>query len=190
MEENISINIPSVEKSVENSSTSRQVVLLTDTSWLIALLDETDSHHISAKSSLGAVTPYSPVFHVPILSSIEAMSRLIRVNKMSVTKCKKKFLDLVGKTLRAKGANRTYDFKEILGRYDTWKRKEVKKLTAIDFCIATEGMSLGAKILTCDLKMYKSVKKYYREIYFMTDKVEAQESDLARLIHDIQKQKK
>jgi predicted nucleic acid-binding protein len=164
----------------------KKVILLADTSWLVALLDENDSHHIAAKSSLGAVQPYGPKFHVPILAAIETMSRLIRVNKMPVTGCKKKVLTLLGQTLHAQGADYHYKFEDILKRYEKWGRKKIKNLTANDFCIVTEGIGLGAKILTCDLKMYNSVKKYYPDIYFMSDKVEAQESDLARLIHDIQ----
>lgn len=171
----------------DNKPKDNKVLLLADTSWLVAILDEKDSHHIAAKSSLGAVLPYEPAFHVPILASIETMSRLIRVNKISVTKCKEKIIGLLGNTLNAKGASRKYEFKEILETYDVFNRKEIKSLTAIDFCIVTEGIGLRAKILTCDLKMYRSAKKYYKDIYFMSDKVEAQESDLARLIHDIQK---
>ena len=177
------------EKRVDPGKEESKIILLPDTSWLVAILDEKDSHHVAAQSSLGALMPYKPAFHVPILASIETMSRLIRVNKMSVSICRKKVLDLFANTLHAKGASRTYKFEEILDRYDKWKRKEVKNLTAVDFCIVTEGIGLEAKILTCDLKMYKSAKKYYQDIYFMSDMVEAQESDLARLIHDIQKLK-
>ena len=176
----------SQEESLANTSNTK-LIILPDTSWLVAILDERDSHHVAAKSSLGALLPYKPAFHVPILAAIETISRLIRVNNMSVTNCKKKFLNLVGSKLKAEGASRNYEFGEILKRYATWSRKSIRSLTAVDFCIVTEGIGLGAKILTCDLKMYRSAKKYYNAIYFMTDKVQAQQSDLARLIRDIQK---
>ncbi len=170
----------------ENTKSDKKIIILLDTSWLVAVLDENDSHHVAAASSLGALLPYRPSFHVSVLAALETISRLIRINKMSVKLSKKKLLDFIGNKLQAKGATYTFRFNDILDRYNTWSRKGIKKLTAIDFCIVTEGIGLGAKILTCDLRMYKLAKKYYDYIYFMSDKVEAQESDLARLIHDIQ----
>lgn len=185
MEEN---NTKQLEQ--QGKKADERILILPDSSWLVANLDEKDSHHTAAASSLGALLPYKPLFHVPILASIETMSRLIRVNKISVSACKKLVLDFLGDRLHAKGARKIFDFREILNRYNLWSRKEIKKLTAIDFCIVTEGIGLGAKILTCDFRMYKTAKKYYTNIYFMTDKTEACESDLSRLIHDIQSSKK
>lgn len=98
-------------------------------------------------------------------------------------------LELLRDKLEAGGSNQNFSFAEILNRYDFWARKKIKNLTAIDFLIVTEGIVLEAKILTCDLKMYRSTKTYYENIYFMTDKVDAQESDLARLIRDMQLKK-
>lgn len=66
------------------------LLILPDTSWLVALIDEDDAHHIAAESSLGALMPYKPAFHVPVLVAMELASRLIRVNKSSVSTCKKK----------------------------------------------------------------------------------------------------
>lgn len=173
----------------ELSGGEKRRIILPDTSWLVAILDEKDSHHVAAESSLGALLPYKPIFYIPVLAAMETISRLIRVNKMSVKECRKKVSKLFSAKLKAQGASRVYSFKEILNIYDKLSRKEIKKLTAIDFSIVTEGITLNAKILTCDVQMYRVTKKYYKEIYFMTDKVDAQESDLARLIHDIQSRK-
>ena len=183
------------QASSENSNTeipadTKVTIIVLDTSWLVAILDEKDSHHTAAESSLGALLPYKPIFHIPVVAATETMSRLIRVNGISVKECKKKVLALFGNKLKADGANRVYDFREILKIYETWSRKKVKNLTANDFLIVTEGIALGAKILTCDLRMYRVLKKYYPDVYFMTDQVEGQESDLSRLIKDIQKAKK
>lgn len=172
------------------SEAAKDVVIVPDTSWLVAILDEKDSHHIAAESSLGALLPYKPTFHIPVVAAVETMSRLIRVNRTSVKDCKKKVFELFGTRLKAKGASRMYDFGEILKVYDSWSRKKVKALTTNDFLIVTEGMALGAKILTCDLEMYRVVKKYYPEIYFMSDRVVSQGSDLSRLIFDMQKDRK
>lgn len=184
-------NIKIEEKIGEISKKSdKKVIILADTSWVVAILDEKDSHHIAAESSLGALLPYQPSFHVPVLAAIETMSKLIRVNKISVKQCRKKILDFLGGKLHAHGVRTNLNFPEILKKYELYSRKKMRRLTAVDFCIVTEGIGLEAKILTCDLKMYKIAKQYYDEIYFMSDKVDAQESDLARLIHDIQLNKK
>jgi predicted nucleic acid-binding protein len=179
------------KKSIKLSSDNSKVELLIvpDTSWLVAVIDENDSHHVSAESSLGALLPYQPSFHVPIMAFMETISRLIRVNKMSVKKAQEKTLKFVGKRLHAKGASTTFNVENILEKYKIYSRIKIKSLTTIDFFIVTEGIGLNAKILTCDLKMYRAAKKYYKHIYFMTDKVEKQKSDLARLIFGIQSQK-
>jgi len=167
------------------TESKNKLIILPDTSWLVAILDEKDSHHTSAASSLGALIPYSPVFYVPLMVFMETMSRLIRVNK-SVEKCSETILKLLNNKLHAKGSVVQLDFKDVIKRYKICSRQSIKRLTTIDFYIVTEGISMGAKILTCDLEMYKKSQKYYKEIYFMSDKVKTQKSDLARLITDIQ----
>ncbi len=161
-------------------------LILPDTSWLVAILDEKDSHHTAATSSLGALLPYKPKFYVPVLVALELMSRLIRVNKIPVKSARSKILRLIGEKLTAHGRVKKHSFDEIFDNYIKCSRQEIKKLTAIDFLVVTEGIALDAKILTCDLKMYNSTKKYYKAIYFMSDKVSSQGSDLGRLIYDIQ----
>jgi len=181
---------PIPKENIAENKTETKTLILADTSWIVALLDEKDSHHIAAESALGALLPYKPSLHVPVLAAIETMSRLIRVNKISVKSCQKKILNLLGGKLNANGVQNNLHFKEVVKRYEKWSHKKVRSLTAIDFCIVTEGIGLKAKILTCDLKMYNAAKRYYNDIYFISDRVEAQESDLARLIHDIQSSQK
>lgn len=94
---------------------------------------------------------------------------------------------MLGDKLDAGGASKNYIFKEILENYAKYSKKSIKNLTTIDFCVVTEGIGLEAKILTCDLKMYNATKKHYGNIYFVTDKVGKQTSDLGRLIQDIQR---
>jgi len=171
----------------ENDKTKLRIIL--DTSWLVAIIDEKDFHHTSVNSSLGALLPYHPLFYVPTVVFMEAMSRLIRVNKISVSKARKTILKLLGVELHAIHES-NMNYRDILEKYKTYSRIKIKSLKAIDFYIVTAGIGFNAKILTCDLPMYKSVKKYYKEIYFISDEVEAKESDLARLIHDIQFHKK
>jgi predicted nucleic acid-binding protein len=155
-----------------------------DSSWLIAILDEKDTHHVSANSSFGAMLPYEPIFYIPSLVYLETISRLIRINKIPVKKCELK----IGKFLQkiSYRQSRLLEIPEIIQKYKTFSRVKISKLHPLDFYIVTEGIVLDAKILTCDLGMYYYVKKYYKNIYFLTDKVRDKGSDLANLIKDIQ----
>lgn len=158
--------------------------IVPDTSWLIAILDENDTHHTPANSSFGAIFPYNPVFYIPSLVYLETISRLIRVNKIPVQKCElriEKFLRKINYK-----HSRLLEISEIIQKYKTFSRVKISKLHPLDFYIVAEGIILNAKILTCDLRMYYYVKKYYKKIYFLTDKVKEKSSDLANLIRDIQ----
>lgn len=158
--------------------------IVPDSSWLIAILDEKDTHHTPANSSFGAILPYNPVFYIPSLVYLETMSRLIRVNKITVKKCELK----IGKFLQKINYRRSrlLEISGIIQKYRLFSRVKISKLHPLDFYIATEGIVLNAKILTCDLQMYHYVRKYYKNIYFLTDKVKKKKSDLANLIEDIQ----
>lgn len=162
----------------------RELRILPDSSWLIAMLDENDTHHIPASSSLGAILPYKPIFYIPALVYLETISRLIRINKIQVKKCEHKIDNFLQK-INYKHS-RSLEIPEILRKYNTFSRVKISKLHPLDFYIATEGIFLDAKILTCDLRMYHYVNKYYPKIYFLTDKVAEKGSDLAKLIKDTQ----
>ncbi len=158
--------------------------IVPDSSWLIAILDEKDTHHIPASSSLGAILPYKPIFYIPALVYLETISRLIRVNKIQVKKCEHKIDNLLQK-INYKHSS-SLAISEILRKYNTFSRVKISKLHPLDFYIATEGVFLDAKILTCDVRMYYYVNKYYPKIYFLTDKVKKKGNDLSKLIKDIQ----
>lgn len=133
--------------------------------------------------------PYNPVFYITPIVYLETMSRLIKKEKIAVKKCYlqiQKFLDKV------KYKHKTgLDLSEITQKFKTFSRIKISKnLSSVDFYVVAEGILLDAFILTCDLNMYSVAKKYYQKIYFLTDKVASQESDLGRLISDIQKRSK
>ena len=167
---------------------SQEIRIVPDTSWLVALLDEKDAHHVAAESSFGAVLPYKPVFYIPAIAYMETASRLIRVGKMSVKKCfelmDKKFLHRINYKHSTKLA-----IKDVVEKYKKFSRVKIKSLHPVDFHIATEGILLGAKILTCDLKMYEYVAKYYKEIYFVVDNAKKQKSGLGDLLQQFKLKK-
>ena len=176
------------EQTVSNpTKQEKELRILPDSSWLIAILDENDSHHTPASSSLGALTPYKPVFYIPALVYLETISRLIRINKLSVKKCEQKIDRFLSKVDYKH--SRTLEISEILQKYKKFSRVKITKMHPLDFYIATEGVFLDAKILTCDLKMYHYIRKYYKDIYFMTDNVLKKDSDLGSLIKNIQTKK-
>ncbi len=172
------------QETIPNKLTPGELRILPDSSWLIAILDESDSHHIPVASSLGALSPYEPIFYIPALVYLETISRLIRVNKIPVKKCAQKIDRFLSK-IKYKYST-TLEISDILEKYKTFSRVKISKMHPLDFYIATEGVFLDAKILTCDLKMYRYVRQYYKNIYFMTDKVIEKDSDLGSLIRDIQ----
>jgi len=182
MDEEINESERTITKSED--VTIPELRIVPDSSWLIAILDEKDTHNVPASSSLGALLPYKPIFYIPALVYLETISRLIRVNKIPVTKCEEKIQKLLSK-IRYKHST-LLDIKKILEKYKKFSRIKIAKLHPLDFYIVTDGIFLDAKILTCDLKMYQYVKKYYNNIYFMTDKVREKGSDLSNLIGDIQ----
>lgn len=183
-EQLIALEAPQDLKIIAERSKNIELRIVPDSSWMVAILDEKDTHHIPANSSLGAMLPYNPIFYIPALVYLETISRLIRVNKISVKKCEqkiKKFLSRVNYRY-----SRTLEVPEILEKYKKFSRVKLSKLHPIDFYVVAEGVFLTAKILTCDVKMYHYASKYYNSIYFMTDKVKQKNSDLANLIRDIQ----
>lgn len=149
------------------------------------MIDDFDSHHKSALSSLGAIKPYKPIFYITPIVYLEVMSRLIKKKKISVKKCHDKIQKfLSGIEYKHKTS---LDLTEITQKFKAFSRIKIsKKLSAIDFYVVAEGIALDAKILTCDLNMYHIAKKYYKNIYFLTDQLKNQKSDLSRLINDIQ----
>lgn len=88
-DKNIKEGVNNMGKSLSDSD-KLEIRIVPDSSWLIAILDEKDTHHISATSSLGAILPYKPVFYIPAIIYLETISRLIRVNKIQVQKCEHK----------------------------------------------------------------------------------------------------
>ncbi len=171
----------------KKEESNQELKIVPDSSWLIAFIDENDTHHIAAKSSFGAVLPYKPAFYIPALVYLETFSRLIRINKISVKKCAERIDKFLSK-INYKHS-RTLGIDQVLQKYKKFSRVKISKMHPLDFYIATEGVFLDAKILTCDLKMFYYVKKYYKNIYFITDKVREKESDLADFIKDIQMKK-
>jgi predicted nucleic acid-binding protein len=161
-----------------------ELKIFPDSSWLIAILDERDSHHKAAESSLGALLPYNPVFYVAPIVYMETMSKLIRKLRIPVRNCYDK-IEKFFSNYQCRDKN-ILEKKEIVQKYKHFSRIKIKELTPIDFYIVSEGMLLNAKILTCDIKMYRTARKYYKDIYFLSDIVKNIKSDLGRLISDVQ----
>ncbi len=163
-----------------------ELKLFLDSSWLIAIIDESDSHHTAALSSLGALKPYKPTFYITPIIYLETISRLIKKKKISVRKCH----DIIRKFLSSVNYKHKtgLDLDEIDEKFSKFSRIKIsKKLSSVDFYVVAEGILLDAMILTCDLNMFRISQKYYEKIYFLTDQVENKDSDLGRLISDIQK---
>jgi len=76
---------------------------------------------------------------------------------------------------------------ELFKRYKLFGKKSLSKnLKSNDFYIATEGMLLGALILTSDLDFYENVKKSYSDIFFISTESKKQDSEIDKLCKRIQ----
>jgi len=164
---------------------SKKIIrIFPDSSILISYLNKNDVHHQHACSCFGMLIPHHPTFYFSTVVVMETMSGLIR-NGFTT----KKSYDLVIKfitKLEDYRSERPIGLISVLKKYQAFaKTKKIKTLTTIDFYIVTEAMSIGAKILTTDKKMYKITQKSYKEIYLITDKVKGISSDLPNLTRDI-----
>lgn len=153
----------SLEQAEEQKPT---IKILPDACWAKALIDEKDPHHRSVEASFGAIKPYRPDFYVPHIVFMETMSSLIRAGGLTAKECTKRVTKTFGEELHARLSSELR-VEQIVAKYKTFSRTGIRKLKTQDFYIVTEGMSLNAKILTCDEKMYKKVLKIYKRIYFL-----------------------
>ncbi len=163
------------------------VKILPDSSVFVALIDKKDSHHESVKSLFDFINNYK--YHLMIYSIviIETISRLISKG-WTVGGAIKSFAnvhDLLSKGEVYEGGNITPE--EILKRFKNFNRAKIRFLKSGDFMIMSEGILLDALILTTDKQAYKDVKKYYKNIYFVSDKAKKVKSDLPKFIGDFYK---
>lgn len=165
----------------------KELKVLIESSWLTAKLDEDDENHVSVESSFGALKPYEPTFYIPILVYMETLSNLRR-KRIPFNECNK-ILENFRKKINYRDERRIV-FKHLIDKHKNFSRSKISQLKGVDFYIATEGLYLNAKILTCDKEMSDRVFKYYKQIYFISDRAKGKNSELPRLIKDIQREMK
>lgn len=75
---------------------------------------------------------------------------------------------------------------KILHKYHQFaKKRMIRTNSSVDFYVVTEGMSLSARVLTVDRKMYELTKPTYKNIYLISEKVKGYKSDFPRLAEDV-----
>ena len=177
-------NLIGMSRGKRTKHRGRKVIkIFPDSSWLIASLSLKDSHHTHVEQSLGFLRPLNPTFYVSTIVVMETVTGLIKSGMTvanSIAKIRKFIEDLHCRT------QRPLELDWILKKYKVFaKARKIKKLTTMDFYIVTEGMLIGAKILTADKDMYRHTKKSYKDIYLISDKVKGMKSDLPRLTENI-----
>jgi len=153
--------------------------VLLDSSFVLALLNLGDPNYKAAKSIFGFVEPHNCRFHVPVYVFAEVASKIIQQRKK------------VSETLRMienfknelhgilfTGTNPTLD--EIINRYKIFAKKRIRFTQSNDFYIVTEGIISKAIILTCDDGMYKKVKPYYKDIYYVATHSKKYKGDIPK----------
>lgn len=140
--------------------------ILLESSFVMALLNPEDSNHKTVKALFGFVEPYNCRFHIPLFVFYEVLSKIIHQEKrvsIAISTLNNFIKNLHGVLFTGTNPN----LEELVKRYKTFARKEIKSLQSNDFIIATEGILSGSIILTCDHEMYTSVKNYYEDIYYV-----------------------
>ncbi|MDO8621232.1 MAG: hypothetical protein Q7R31_03040 [Candidatus Levybacteria bacterium] len=155
--------------------------ILLESSFILAILNQVDPNNKTASAILGFLTPFNCRFHIPLLVSAEVLSKVVQREKGVAAGIKlfESFMKRLPGTLLT-GA--TPDFDDIVSRYKMFGRKDIKNLQGNDFIIVTEGIISGSVILTCDHEMYKRVKNYHEDIYFVATDSDKYEDDAAKLI--------
>ena len=161
----------------------KEIKIFPDSSLLISYLNKNDINHRHVDSCLGMLIPYKPLFFFSTLVIMETMSGLVR-SGFTVKKSHKVLINLLSKLEYM--SETPIKLEKVLDKYKNFaKTKKIKTLTTIDFYIVTEAISIGAKILTSDKRMYKIAKNSYKETYLISDKVRGIKSDLPCLTKDI-----
>lgn len=157
-------------------------VLLLESSFILAYLDENDPNHKTAQAILGFVSPYNCRFHMPLVVSAEILSKSvhkwIKVSE-SIRKINGFIKSLPGSLLASTNLN----YEELVNRYKMCARKDIKNLQGNDFLIVTEGILSNSMIVTCDHGMYKRTKPYYSDIYFVATDSKNYKEDASRFVN-------
>jgi predicted nucleic acid-binding protein len=159
------------ENKVEEPKENR-VKVLTDTSFLLSYLAESDANSSSARVIVAYLKTQQPYFdlYLPYLVLLELISKLKQ--KYSFKKARLEFgklLDEISKS-RVALSDGKINLYEIFDRYETFSKKKLSSsLRSNDFMIATDGILANAMILTCDRKMHDGIRKTYQDVYLVTD---------------------
>lgn len=137
-----------------------------DTSVLFSYVCDTDVHHLSVESALGAIKPYKVGLCIPAVVLLEVMAKLIRQEKLTVSEAEKRLeKKLQSHAIRYESKRVTY--KVIIGRYKEYAKSDVSKLKGIDFYIVIEAIGLGGLLLTCDQEMYDKAKTRHKNTFLL-----------------------
>lgn len=169
--------------SEEQSLTVQEIkigpTVLFDSSFILALLNSRDSNYQAVSAIFGFIKPYNCCFHIPAYVFAEVISKRIhQLGKVSVAlKDVRKFLEQRPGVMTG-GSSLT--LVDMINRYKELARKKIRFLQSNDFFIVSEGILLKALILTCDHTMYKKVKKYYKDIYYVATHSKKYKSDASK----------
>jgi predicted nucleic acid-binding protein len=180
-------NIPvEVKSPPEPQKNAEKFKIFFDSSFLVSLIDEKDSNHSHVSGTFNFLKSYSCGFYLYFFVAAEVISKLVHRTK-SVPKALQIFKKLekllIGSGGYYAGAS-NWSVEEIISRYKSIQKKQLKLLQLNDFIIATEGVLLGGIILTCDSKMFKKVKPYYRQIYLIAPEASGYSDDIPRLTRE------
>lgn len=165
------------------------VKILPDTSFLVALAISTDVHNRSAESLLGALLPYNPTFYITNIVVAETVGKIMKRENISAKKAIDRFKNIFSKLPGARRGGAIMNWQQMFDRYTRFSRKTTfRKLDTNDFVVVTEGILLGAKIITCDTKMFKIASAFVPKcIYYVSDAATKTKDESTALIAEVKK---
>jgi predicted nucleic acid-binding protein len=157
--------------------------VLFDSSFILALLNPRDPNHQGVSAIWGFIKPFNCCFYIPAYVFAEVVSKRIhQLGTVSLAlKEVGKFLEQVS-GLGAISGGGSLTLVDMINRYKELARKKIRFLQSNDFFIVSEGILLKSLILTCDDKMYKKVKTYYKDIYFVAKHSTKYKDDTSKFI--------
>ncbi len=169
---------PANTQTVERPPVGPTVLL--ESSFLFALLNPSDTNHKLARAMFNFVEPYNCRFHIPLLVFSEVLSRIVRSGKTvsSAVKMLEQFTKSIPGSLFS--GEVPEDLGSLIDRYKNFARKKIKGLGSNDFLIVTEGILSGSLILTGDHEMFKKVRRYHDDIFYIAVDSPKYEGDVSR----------
>lgn len=167
---------------------TQKLLVMLDTSFLLALAFDKEEKHKSVKMVADYLKNQNRYFDLRIsnLVLLELLSKLKQHYSFKVASSEFESLLRRINESHILIKDEKLNMYEVFSRYKEFSRKSLSsQLKSNDFFIATEAIKEGAIFVTCDIKMFTTVKKTYKNIFLISD----QSASYVKFIQEFEKLK-